>query len=84
MQFADPALGIVQVAEDDRLRRAGLRAGGDDLAVANRAPLVLRRILTASIRWTQKVHFSITPRERTVTSGLWTIFSIGEIVLRGS
>ena len=24
------------------------------------------------MRWTQKVHFSITPRGRTVTSGLYT------------
>ena len=33
-------------------------------------------IFTASMRWTQKVHFSITPRPRTVTSGLNAIFSV--------
>src|SRR5258708_3357139 len=30
------------------------------------------------MRWTQYVHFSITPRLRTVTSGLRIIFRLGE------
>ena len=34
-QFRYPAVGIVHVAEDDRLGRAGLLARGHDLAVAN-------------------------------------------------
>ena len=37
------AVRIVQVAEDDRVGRAGLLAGGHDLAVADRAVLALRR-----------------------------------------
>src|SRR5512143_82068 len=41
VQLRDPALLVVQVAEHDRLRRAGLLAGGHDLAVPDRAVLVL-------------------------------------------
>src|SRR4029079_8047249 len=41
----DLALRIHQVAEHDRLRRAGLLAGGDDVAVAHLAVLVPRRVL---------------------------------------
>ena len=36
-QFRDAAAGVVDVAEDDRLRRTRLRARGRDLAVADRA-----------------------------------------------
>ena len=30
-------------------------------------------------RWTQKVHFSITPRARTVTRGFIAIFSVSDL-----
>src|SRR6266540_4857358 len=36
---------VVRVAEDDRLRRARLRAGGHDLAVRDLPPLVARATL---------------------------------------
>src|SRR5262249_61216958 len=39
----DPALRVLDVAEDYRLRRAGLLAGRDDLAVADRPVFLLRR-----------------------------------------
>ena len=46
--------GIVQVAEDDRLGRASLLAGGDDLAVADRSRRsFLASIFAAWIRCTQ-------------------------------
>ena len=36
----------------------------------------------ARIRWTQKVHFSMTPRARTVTSGLsWRLSGSGKAFL---
>src|SRR6185437_3621930 len=38
-------VGVVQIAEDDRVRRAGLLAGGDDLAVLDRAVFLVRRDL---------------------------------------
>ena len=39
--LGDLAVGIVQVAEDDRLRRARRLAGGHDFAVADRPVLLL-------------------------------------------
>ncbi len=60
---------ILQVAEDDRLRRTG-RGEGRDVTVADRTPLELGLLSPPRDRWTQKVHFSVTPRPRTVTSGL--------------
>ena len=47
---------------------------GPDSPAATRAP-----ILPRSIRCTQYVHFSITPRERTVTSGFFCILSCSAI-----
>src|SRR5262249_55665014 len=41
LQARHPALRIVDVAEDDRLGGTGLLAGGDDLAVADRATLLV-------------------------------------------
>src|SRR5579872_5472966 len=41
-QFRYPAVGIVNVAEDDGLRRTRLLASGDDFAVANRTILLFR------------------------------------------
>ena len=38
-------------------------------------PSSLASIFARLIRWTQKVHFSITPFSRTVTSGLSCRFS---------
>ena len=43
LQLRDAAVRIVQVAEHDRLGRAGLLAGGLDLAVADAAVLASRR-----------------------------------------
>ena len=77
-QLRDSAVRIVDIAEDDRLGRTGLLAGGHDLAVAYRPVLLLRLDPCAAlIRCTQYVHFSITPRLRTVTSGLRISFRLG-------
>src|SRR5256885_3473553 len=39
LELADRRIGEIQVAEHDRLRRAGLRAGGDDVGVGDALPL---------------------------------------------
>ena len=70
LQLGDAAVRIVDIAEHDRFRRAGLLAGGDNFAVGDRAILLLRSMRASLMRCTQYVHFSITPRLRTVTSGL--------------
>ena len=36
------------------------------------------------MRCTQKVHFSMTPRMRTVTFGFFGIFTIGRVLLHSS
>ena len=38
-------------------------------------PLAFSSSRTSRVRWTQKLHFSITPLERTETAGLRTIIS---------
>ena len=54
LQLRDAARRIVQVAEDDRVGRAGLLARGLDLAVADRAgPAFPTSIFAALIRCTQ-------------------------------
>ena len=54
LQLRDAAVRIVQVAEDDRLGRAGLLAGGLDLAVARSCgPPSPTSIFAALIRCTQ-------------------------------
>jgi hypothetical protein len=65
----DGVLGIVAVAEDDRLGRAGLLAGGHDLAVAHRAVLALGVDLRDADALDAIGAFSMTPWSRTVTSG---------------
>jgi hypothetical protein len=42
-------------------------------------PASAASIWARRIRWTQKVHFSITPRSRTVTSGFFTMRSVSVI-----
>ena len=85
LMLRDPAVRVGHVAEDDRLRRAGLGAGRDDRAVGDlpcgpMPPASTRTpILPRSIRCTQYVHFSITPRIRTVTSGFFCILSVSAI-----
>ena len=55
LQLRDPALRVVEVAEDDRLGRAGLLAGRHDLAVlaARGRPSVLAWIFASWMRCTQ-------------------------------
>src|SRR4051812_3787791 len=44
-QLADPAAGVGEIAEHDGARRAGLLAGGRDVAVRQRAALQQRLVL---------------------------------------
>ena len=69
----------LDIAKDNRLRRTSLRAGGRERIARNRvlsdAPaFTCAAIFASSMRCTQKVHFSITPRMRTVTFGFFCIF----------
>ena len=73
------ALGIVQVAEDDRPGRAApARRPAGSRRPSARASRPWPSIFAALIRCTQNVHFSITPTSRTETSGFscrWSGFS---------
>ena len=63
--------------------RARLLARGDDLAGRDRAlARCAPRISAPRMRCTQNVHFSITPRARTVTSGLcWSARVVDRLVV---
>ena len=66
----DRPLRIGRVTEHDGPRRARLGARRRELVGEECAPSVFTRVSASRIRCTQKVHFSITPFPRTVTSGL--------------
>ena len=73
-------LAVVEVAEDDRPRSGrppGRRSRPRRRGSAG--PRSRRRSRRRVIRCTQYVHFSITPRLRTVTSGLCSSFRLGVV-----
>ncbi len=54
--------------------QADLKAGSGVFVTSLAPAFTARPILASSMRWMQKVHFSITPRMRTVTFGFLAIF----------
>ena len=75
-ELRNPAVRIVQIAENYRLGRArSARRRAEPRHRADPGAQPVRCPQPRLMRWMQKVHFSITPRERTVTSGLSCSFS---------
>src|SRR3954454_24566764 len=62
-----------------RVGQAAWQAVTTSSPATGRPPSIFAAIRAWLIRWTQYVHFSITPRDRTVTSGFRWGFRLGVV-----
>ena len=61
--------------------QAVLNAGSGVLVTSLAPAFTERAIFASSMRWMQKVHFSMTPRMRTVTFGFFDILRLSAMPL---